>query len=170
MNIRAAVRFVAFVVLATSVVTPMRSLDASGPIVISVGTNPWGVAVNSITNRAYVANQTSSSISVIDTVSHTVLTTISGLRPAPTGVAVDTDTNKIYVTHNQSSGGVTIIDGTNAIITSHTVSNGWTSDVAVNSATDKVYVPNEGNNTVSVLSTATDAILGTISGGFSNPS
>ena len=44
---------------------------------ISVGTTPLDVGVNASTNRIYVANSTSSTVSVIDGASNTVLSTIS---------------------------------------------------------------------------------------------
>ena len=43
---------------------------------IPVGTNPQGVAVNEATNKIYVANYNSNSVSIIDGVTNTVETTI----------------------------------------------------------------------------------------------
>lgn len=143
---------------------------AVGPVtVIPMGPFPWGVGVNPVTHRAYVANGQSNTVSVVDTATNAVIATVA-VRTAPTGVAVDTVLNRVWVTHNTGLGGVTIIDGaTHAILASPAVGS-YTSDVALNGATQKAYVPNEGSQTVSVISTATGALLKTISGSFSNPS
>ena len=75
---------------------------------ISVGLNPFGVAVNPTTNRIYVANaggagfdscssEPSYSVSVIDGITNSVVNTLTvGLGPG--FVAVNPKTNKIYVT------------------------------------------------------------------------
>ena len=69
-----------------------------------MGYYPYGVAVNSVTNRIYVANQCGSdptcasdgTVSVIDGASNTVIATVTvGSRPY--GVAVNSVTNQIYV-------------------------------------------------------------------------
>src|SRR6266852_2051587 len=65
--------------------------------------------------NAYITNQSSSTVSVIDTATDTVIATIPvGL--APFGVAVSPDGSKVYVT-NISSNTVSVIDtATNTVI------------------------------------------------------
>lgn len=82
---------------------------------VNVGTRPFCVGVNPITNRIYVSNQGSDNISVIDGFSNRVIATIKvGLSPE--GVNVDPTTNRIYVT-NSISNNVSVINGsTNTVI------------------------------------------------------
>ena len=54
---------------------------------VAVGSTPVDVAVNPSGTRAYVANYGSNSVSVIDTASNAVSTTISGVS-SPTGIAI----------------------------------------------------------------------------------
>src|SRR6266852_4390768 len=70
--------------------------------------------------NAYITNQNSSTVSVIDTATDTVIATIPvGLNPF--GVAVSPDGSKVYVT-NLSAGTVSVIDtATNTV--SATISN-----------------------------------------------
>src|SRR5258708_31937934 len=77
------------------VTTQMLVASASGSSIV-VGSGPTGVAVNSSTNRVYVANAGSGTLSVIDGASRTQLGTVRvGLGPA--GVAVNELSNRIFV-------------------------------------------------------------------------
>ena len=79
---------------------------------VSVGTSPGAMAVNPVTNKIYVANYGSGTVTVIDGATNTTTTVTVGDRP--TAVAVNPVTNKIYVANNGSDN-VTVIDGaTNA--------------------------------------------------------
>src|SRR5438876_11501503 len=67
---------------------------------IAVGSAPAAVAVNPVTNRIYVANNTSNSVSVINGADNTTATVAVGTNP--TGVAVNQVTNRIYVANSRS--------------------------------------------------------------------
>ena len=113
---------------------------------VPVGTRPHGVAVNSVTNKIYVANLDGNTVTVIDGATNNIATVNVG--EFPNEVAVNPVTNKIYVTnlcgneHNcLSSGTVTVIDG--ATNTPTTVNVGYYPyGLAVNSVTNKIYVAN----------------------------
>ena len=75
---------------------------------VPVGTGPSAVAVNPITNKIYVANSGSATVTVINGVDNSTSTIAVGTNPA--GIAVNPTTNKIYVT-NRGIGTVTVIDG-----------------------------------------------------------
>src|SRR5262249_41874450 len=80
---------------------------------ISVGAGPNGIAVNTVTNRAYVANNADSTVSVIDGHTYSVVATIP-VGPGPVGVAVNPVTNRVYVAISGNAiarGSVTVIDG-----------------------------------------------------------
>lgn len=55
---------------------------------ISVGVTPHGVAFTPEGKYAYVGNQYSSTVSVIDTATNTVVDTVDGVAVAPEGVAI----------------------------------------------------------------------------------
>jgi len=92
--------------------------------------------VNPVTNKIYVANDSSNTVSVIDGVTNGTTTVAVGARPYM--VAVNPVTNKIYVA-NYNSANVSVIDGaTNGTTTVPT--GGAPSWVAVNPVTNKIYV------------------------------
>src|ERR1044072_360651 len=78
---------------------------------IDVGDHPYGIAVNSATNKIYVANQFSATVSVIDGASNNVIATIP-LAGDLRAVAVNPVTNRIYVPVYQRSNILYTIDGT----------------------------------------------------------
>lgn len=115
---------------------------------IAVGDGPGGVGVNPTTNRIYVANSGSNTVSVIDGSTNTVLTTIP-VGGGPADVGVDDVTNRIYVV-NDSSQTVSVIDGNpgspteNSVIAtiplpSRVYAGGR--GIALNPVTHRIYVP-----------------------------
>lgn len=115
-------------------------------------------------NRAYVANNGGNSLSVVNTVNNSLVTTI-GVGTAPQGVAVNTAANRAYVT-NSGAGTLSVIDTTtNTVIA--TVSVGSSpKGVAVNPSAGRVYVANSFSNTLSVLDAATNSLLATVGVGI----
>src|SRR5579859_6714628 len=128
--------------------------------VLPAGANPGDVAVNPVTNKIYVVNTGSNTVTVIDGATN-ITTTI----PVATSdaVAVNPVTNRIYVAN--TAGTVTIIDGaTNAAITTVAAGNGLTS-VAVNPVTNKVYAVGHQSNSVTEIDGVTNAVTATITTG-----
>ena len=111
---------------------------------IPVGAKPYAVAVNSVTNKIYVANTNGYTVTVIDGVTNN--TTTVNVGKYPNNVAVDSVTNKIYVTNLcgndstcHSTGTVTVIDGA----TNNTLSVNvgfYPFGLAIDSVTNKIYV------------------------------
>ena len=102
-------------------------------------TTPSGVGVNPITNTIYVANQNTNQITVIDSATNNIVTTIS-VDPAPYGVDVNPITNRVYVSH-VGSGNVIVINGaTNMVEDIVNVGPSSLRDLAVNPVTNKIYV------------------------------
>lgn len=127
---------------------------------ILVGTRPFAVAFSPDGTRAYVANSSSDTVSVIDTTSNTVTATIA-VGDAPIALAVTPDGTRVYVA-NQRSHNVSVINtADNTVIT--TVAVGFfPSGVAITPNGASVYVTNQGSGNVSVISTATNTVTAVI--------
>ena len=117
---------------------------------------PYDVAINAITNKIYVSNNSPGMVAVIDGVTNHIIQVVNvGL--AARGLAVDSVTNEIYVVNDcgsdpfcQSPGTVTVINGATYSTSLVAVGDGPES-IAVNETTDRIYVPNNADNTVSVI-------------------
>ena len=98
---------------------------------------------------AYIPNEGSGTVSVIDTATNTVVATVV-VGSGPDGVAVNPAGTRVYVT-NEGSNTVSVINtATNTVVA--TVDVGFLPQgVAVNPLTNTVYVANHGDDTVSVL-------------------
>lgn len=148
----------------------------SATLVDPNGVSPRAVAVNSVTNKIYVADYgditplgcgtNPGKVTVLDGATNTATDIIDPNATGPIAVAVNSETNQIYVA-NWLSGNVTVIDGaTNAVTTLGDPNATFPFAVAVNSATNKTYIANEGSlvvlgtnpGNVSVIDGATNAI------------
>ncbi len=126
---------------------------------LPTGMQPFGVAVNQVTNKIYVSNLTCSqappcssagTVTVIDGATNNTAAVNVGVYPL--AVAVDSATNKIYVVNNCGSdvncgsiGTVTVIDGVTNNTTAVNVGY-FPYAVAVNATTNKIYVANRCGN------------------------
>jgi YVTN family beta-propeller protein/autotransporter-associated beta strand protein len=112
--------------------------------------------------RAYVTNQTSNSVSVINTATNTVVTTIAGVS-SPGGVAFSPDGTRAYVTNSNIVGTVAVIDtATNTVIGAPIpVGNGPVA-VAFSPDGSRAYVTNNGSGNVSIINTATNTVVTTV--------
>jgi YVTN family beta-propeller protein len=133
---------------------------------VSVGTAPEAVAVNTVTNKIYVANYLSANVTVIDGTTNSTTTVQAALHPV--AVAVNEATNTIYVANagfggpfgNGDRGSVTVIDGaTNLTATVVDPNANGPRAVAVNSATNMVYVANLWTGNVTVIDGATNSTV-----------
>src|SRR5258705_439465 len=127
---------------------------------ITAGTNPNGLAVNTGTNKIYVANFLSNNVTVINGADNTTATITAG--SGPTAIAVNAGTNKIYVA-NASSSNITVINGADNT-TATVTAGGRPNDIAINTVTNKIYVPNGISNDVTVINGA-DNTTATVTAG-----
>jgi YVTN family beta-propeller protein len=131
------------------------AVTSTGVFVIDGATNAitpitadqtFAIAVNTATNKIYLANFNNNLVSVVDGVTNAVITVTAGTNP--TAVAVNTQTNKIYVANNGSNN-VTVVDGATNTPSTVTDPNGLAPvAIAVNPTTNKIYVLNNGNDGV----------------------
>jgi YVTN family beta-propeller protein len=128
---------------------------------ITVGKNPWGVAVNPRTDMVYVSNQGSNSVSVIDGRTDRVVATV-GVGARPLGVGVAPAKDLIYVANGgdgKSRGTVSVIDGhTNRVVGTVPVGYG-PSGIGVNTISSTVYVGNEGGAGPSTYYSGTVSVI-----------
>ncbi|WP_424359991.1 beta-propeller fold lactonase family protein [Methanocella sp. MCL-LM] len=124
---------------------------------------PFTLVVSAAGPYAYITNFGDGTVSVIDTQTNTVATTVA-VGSSPIGVAVNPAGTTVYVT-NRGGNSLSVIDAaTNTVTATVTVGTG-PSGVAVNPAGTTVYVTNFGDDTVSVIDAATNTVTGTISVG-----
>jgi DNA-binding beta-propeller fold protein YncE len=195
---RAAVNPVTHRVYTTTCILNQRKAATNGTVTvidtetyttvatITAGVCPSAIAVNSATNKIYVANagQTSiicgscfnfGSITIIDGASNTATTISDPNVRYPQAIAVNPATNRIYVAN--SDWGVTVIDGnTDATVTVVDPNASNSADVAVNVSTNKIYVANMGQyhvgmrGNVTVIDGATNATTTVTDPGAVTPS
>ncbi len=126
---------------------------------VHVGYHPFGIVVNPVNNRAYVANRYSGSVSVIY-VSKVEQTIPVGSDPWAQ-VAVNPAANRIYVPNN-GSGTLSVIDGaTNTLIATVEGLETAPEGVAIHASRNRIYVSHSGNE-LSVIDGVTHAISETL--------
>jgi len=143
------------------------------PSAIGVGIHPQGIAVNPANGLAYVANQLSNNVTVIDPLGQVV--TVVELQPSlipgfnsPVAIAVNSNNlsanyGKVYVVGSVSNT-VSVID------LSHTVTNTIVVgirplDIAFNPINDQLYVANLFTNDVTVINANTENVSTTLAVG-----
>ncbi len=151
------------------------TVDYSDPIFTTGGSpaHPQGIAINPANGLAYVANQLSNNVSVIDSTGQ--LVTLIELQPSlmpgfnsPVAIAVNSNTaspnyGKVYVVGSVSNT-VSVID------LSHNVTNSIAVgvrpiDIAFNTINDKLYVANLFSDDVTVINTNTESVSTTLAVG-----
>jgi YVTN family beta-propeller protein len=119
---------------------------------VNVGLAPYQAAVNTVTNKIYVANSGGNTVTIIDGATNQTSSVTVG--NSPKGLAVNSVTNQIYVP-NFADGTVTVIDGA-TLATTTVQAGGSPVEVAVNTITNQIYVANYTGNTVTVIDGSTN--------------
>jgi YVTN family beta-propeller protein len=127
---------------------------------VSVGTSPWGVAVNQAGTAVYVTNNGSNTVSVISTSTNKVVATIP-VGTAPFGVAFTPDGTRAFVA-NGNSNSVSVINPATKKVTATVAVGNHPIGLAVLPNGTFVYVTNSVSGTVSVISTLTNKVVATI--------
>ena len=110
---------------------PTETIDTT----LSTGSNPNAVASNPITNKLYIPNSGSNSVTVIDGAENELKAV--QLYPTATVMAVNIGQNEAYMAH---IGGVTIVDGTDYSTNTIQIQNGWMPGFGlVNPISNKAY-------------------------------
>jgi YVTN family beta-propeller protein len=126
--------------------------------------NPGEVAFNPSGTLAYVVNDGSDTVSVINPSTGTVINTIP-VGTSPVGVAFNPSGTLAYVTHC-ASGTVSVINpSTSTIINTITLGTACPWGIAFNPSGTLAYVTNTYGDTVLVINVATDSVIDTITVG-----
>jgi len=131
----------------------------SNPIINS-GSFPIGVDINPITNKLYVANQFSNTISVIDIEKSKVEKNID-VGDSPYDVDVNPFSNRVY-TSNRDSDSVSVIDGfTNKELAKIPVGDSPLG-IGINLGRGWVYVANLDSSTITVIDAIDNHVIKTL--------
>ena len=133
---------------------------------IPVGGEPLGVAATPNGQFVYVADGSGGNVSVISSETNGVVATIS-VPGTPEGIAVSPDGSTVYVADGQNSDTVSVIATASNTVTGTIEVGNFPVGVAVSPDGSTVYVTNYQDNSVSVISTATDTV--TSISGFGAP-
>jgi len=135
---------------------------------IPVGTGPIAMALNTATNKLYIANEGSNTVSVLDVGTNSVITTIN-VGTAPAAVGVNEQTNLIYVA-DSGSDDVAVIDGaSNTLLTKISIPSSTPQAITVDPRTNEIFVGTVGTGagTVPYLAVINGATNGV---GYPDPS
>ncbi len=129
---------------------------------VAVGGMPKQPAVNRVTNKIYVPNNSGNSVTVIDGATDAVISTISlGEGTGPYFAAVNEATNRIYIANNKSNS-VSVIDGATDTVTATVPAGTAPRAIAVNETTNTIYVANYMASTVTVINGEDNTVSATL--------
>ena len=118
--------------------------ESVGKQFLPVGSYPVGIGINSVTNKLYVANQFSNTVTEIDGNTNNIESTIQ-VDSFPYDLEVNPYNNRIYVT-NRGSNTVSVIDGsTNQRLSNINVGESPVG-ISINPSENRIYVTNLGKN------------------------
>ncbi len=131
-------------------------------------TTPKGVAISAnnfitgggMVGYAYITNNQDNTVSVINTSSEKVITTIP-VGNHPYGVSVSPDNTKVYISNIGSNDVSVISTATNSVVSNIPVGS---SPIALVTSPDgsKVYVSNSYGNSISVINTSSNTVSSTV--------
>lgn len=132
----------------------------------ATGSYPVGIVVNPFTNKIYVANQFSNTLSVYDSKTDVLKNTIkTGIFPY--GMDSNLFNNRIYVT-NRGTNEVSVIDGSTDFIIDNITVEKSPVGIAVDPSGNWIYVTNIDSNSLSVIDGISNKVIHTIQG-FNTP-
>ncbi len=142
---------------------------------LAVGNTPVYAVVRGDQAFAYVTNNNANTLSVIDTQTNAVVQTVAA-GAGPRGLAVSPDGRLVYVANNTSGTNTVSVFSADALTgqlsLSTTIATGANSlprQVVFSQDGSRAYIANQGqlgnNGSISIVNTATNAIIGTVATG-----
>jgi YVTN family beta-propeller protein len=140
---------------------------------VTVGTGPLSVKVTPDGQFAWVTNGVSSSISIINLSSKTVVGTIplpafNGSPATPNTMAFTPDGSLAYVTNHDANPGsvIFVIDVPNRKLLATIPTDAFPASVAVTPDGSTVWVPNRGDSTITIIDTMTNTVTARIAADY----
>ena len=135
--------------------------ESIGKQFLPVGSYPVGIGINSVTNKLYVANQFSNTVTVLDGNTNNIESTIQ-VDNFPYDLEVNPYNNRIYVT-NRGSNTVSVIDGsTNQRLSNINVGESPVG-ISINPSENRIYVTNLGkNSSLSIIDGISNKVTGNV--------
>lgn len=153
----------------TVITTTDSGTVTSSTLSTGAGANGY-VAVNALTNRAYVTKNSPSPgssqiarLGVIDLSNNTIITDVASPGFFE-DLMVNPATNRVYVANNNTSSVAVFDSTTNQLLTNIAVPGNPT-DIAVNTGKNCVYSANATGNSVTIINGATNTILSNVAVG-----
>jgi len=112
------------------------------------------------TSYAYIANQGSNMIAVVNCTTHKVIKSISG-GSIPVGIVTSADGERVYIANNDASTVSVINTADNTLLTSIPVGNS-PYGIAISPDGTRVYTANSNAASISVIETQNNSVLATI--------
>jgi YVTN family beta-propeller protein len=135
---------------------------AIATITLPAGSTPEGVAFDTSNGYVYTANPGAGTVSIISDKTNKVLTTIAA-GYFPWGITYDSRNGYVYTANDGSGDSVQVISGLSII---DTIQVGSSPDgITYDGESDYIYAANSGTHTLSVISGATNTVVGTIAYG-----
>ncbi|PHC35174.1 hypothetical protein COF09_31485 [Bacillus toyonensis] len=137
---------------------------ATGATGVTDTTGPLELLVNDATNTLYVTNWSLGNVSIVDTLTNAIVSTIM-IGPRIDAVALDPTANLLYVAETQNPGNVAVVNlASNTITATIPVGNMASPEAQLNIAVvpsiQRAFVTNVNDGTVSVISTASNSVTG----------
>lgn len=149
-------------ILGHSIKAHAQSLNESFISGFNTGSYPIGISVNPFTDKIYVANQFSNTVSVFDSITNKLLQNVD-VGAFPYGMDNNLYNNRIYVT-NRGSDEVSVIDGLSGLLI-NTIKVGQSPvQISVNPSNNWVYVTNLDSNSITIIDGITNRVDKTIEG------
>ncbi len=135
------------------------SVGVGGNVTASfpVGSDPFGVAIDTSTGNVYVTNTGSNNVTVINGSSGANVANIP-VGASPYGLAYDPSTGDVYVANGGSDTLSVISTSTEQVVDSIGVGSSPIG-VAVDPVTGQVFVANNGSANVSIVATSNDTVV-----------
>ena len=131
--------------------------------VLPTGRAPWGIAIDALSNRVYVALSGQDEVEAFDLQSGASLARVRlSIGDAPRDLALTPD-RRLLVTANSGSNSISFIDPTSMIEVSRATGGEEPTWILVDRRGTRAYVSNARSNTVTVLDLATRAVVTTLS-------
>ncbi|MCI4365864.1 MAG: hypothetical protein L3K10_07405 [Thermoplasmata archaeon] len=127
---------------------------------VSVGTDPFGVAVDNQTGTVFVTNGGSGNVSVLQGYNITPFASVT-VGTSPSGVAFDSANGDVYVA-NEGSDSVTVLNATTLTIVATIGVGSAPLGISVAAPSNEIFVANYGSSSVSILNGSNQQLVATV--------